>query len=231
MRAGGSALKATKSVWKPMLGTPLLNPSRFAIRSPSAKRLLIVTPVQWYMSEELAWTTLRSETAYSCPGFEVRHDEVRLPNGTETEYHYVVEPESVVILPFTTDREVVVIDEWRQAVDRVNRGLPAGNVEPNDDDLAAAAHRELTEETGYVADEVEHLLTVEPANGIVNAVHHYFVGRDCLRNGEQDLDGNESIHVNTTTLDRLRSQALDGTVRDGRAVLAVLYYDALWPEG
>jgi ADP-ribose pyrophosphatase len=176
---------------------------------------------------DLAWETLGSETDYTCPGFAVTRDRVRLPDGDISEFHYVSEPPSVVVIPITPEEEVVVIEEWRQAVGRVNRGFPAGSADPGDDDLAATAHRELREETGYVAEEVEHLAVAEPANGIADTVHHYFVGTDCLPNGSQELDDDESIRTGLTTMDRLRERLREGTLRDGRTALGVFYYDLL----
>ncbi|WP_115864011.1 NUDIX hydrolase [Halorussus litoreus] len=176
--------------------------------------------------DPLAWELLDSEVAYSCPGFDVRREQVRLPDGTETDFDYLAEPPSVVVLPFTPDGEVVVIEEWRQAVGRVNRSLPAGGMEDEDGDRAAAAHRELREETGYEADSVEFLTSVEPANGVANAVLHYFVARGCTPTAEQELDFNESIRVETTTMDDLREYVASREVRDGRTTLGVLYYEA-----
>jgi len=176
--------------------------------------------------DPLAWETLSSGTAYTCPGFDVVHEDVRLPDGTETDFDYLSEPPAVVILPFTPDGDVVLVEEWRQAVDRVNRGLPAGTTEPEDTDFAAAARRELAEETGYEAGRVEPLDTVEPANGVADAVHHHFVARDCTPTGEQDLDENESIRVTTAPFDDLYADVLAGEVRDGRMALALLAYAA-----
>ncbi len=173
----------------------------------------------------LAWETTDSEVEYTCPGFDVRRDDVVLPDGTETDFHYVDEPPAVVVLPFTPDDEVVYIAEWRQAVGRVNRGLPAGSSEPEDVDMASAARRELTEETGYEAGEVEPLVVAEPANGIANSVHHYFVARDCRPTGQQDLDFNESITVSTAPYDDLLAAAVDGDLRDARTVLGLLQYE------
>lgn len=181
-------------------------------------------------NESLAWDVLDSEVAYSCPGFDVRREAVRLPDGTETDFDYVEEPPSVVVLPFTPDGEVVVIDEWRQAVGRVNRSLPVGGMEPGDDDRVAAAHRELREETGYEADRVEFLTSVEPANGVLNSVLHFFVAHDCTPTAEQELDHNESIRVDTTTMDELREHVADREIRDGRTTLGVLYYEAFGTE-
>jgi ADP-ribose pyrophosphatase len=180
-------------------------------------------------ADPLAWETLASTTDYDCPGFAVRRDEVRLPDGTETEFHSVTDDPSVVVLPFTTDGDVVVIEEWRQAVGRVNRGLPAGGVEPGDGDgegadLAATARRELTEETGYEAAAVEHLVAQEPSNGLFDTVFHYFVAHGCEPTGEQALDANESIRVGTAGFDELREAALTGDLRDGRSALGILHY-------
>ncbi len=174
--------------------------------------------------DELTWETLASATDYTCPGFEVVRDEVRLPDGTETEFHYVSEPPSVVVLPFTADGDVVVIEEWRQAVGRTNYGLPAGGMEPDDDDPLEAARRELTEETGYVAGAVERLATYEPANGLFDSVFTYVVARGCEPTGTRDLDHNESIRVDTTTFSELRELAIAGELRDGRSALGVLQY-------
>jgi ADP-ribose pyrophosphatase len=176
--------------------------------------------------DPLAWETLDAEVAYSCPGFDVQRERVRLPDGTETHYDYLAEPPSVVVLPFTPDGDVVVIEEWRQAVGRVNRSLPVGGTEPDDDDLAAAARRELREETGHEAETVERLTSVEPANGIANSVLHFFVARGCTPTAEQDLDADESIRVETATMDELRDHVTADAVRDGRTTLGVLYYDA-----
>jgi len=178
------------------------------------------------VDSDLAWETRDRRVAYTCPGFDIVTEDVVLPDGTETDYDYLHDDPAVVVLPFTPDDEVVVIEEWRQAVQRVNRALPAGSVEDGDDDMARTAHRELTEETGYVADEIEHLGTFEPSNGITDAVHHYFVATGCTPDGEQDLDFDESIRVETTDLASLREAVLEGTIRDGRTALGVLHYEA-----
>lgn len=175
-------------------------------------------------TDPLSWKTLDRQVAYSCPGFDVVNECVQLPDGTETEFDYLSEPPSVCVLPFTPDGDVVCIDEWRQAVSRVSHGLPVGGVEPVDDDLEAAARRELAEETGYEAGELESLVTVEPANGIADAVLHFFVARGCRPTAKQRLDHNESIRPTTTPFDDLLEAIRDGDVRDGRTVLAVSYY-------
>ncbi|MFC5134512.1 MULTISPECIES: NUDIX hydrolase [Haloferacaceae] len=179
--------------------------------------------------DDLAWETTDTEIDYRCPGFDVRRDEVRFPDDGEGEYHYVDEPPAVVVLPLTPDGDAVVIDEWRQAVGRTNRGLPAGTVEPEDrDDLERAVARELAEETGYEAADFERLTTVEPANGVTNAVHHHFLATGCEPTVDRDLDRDESIAVETVPYDDLLASVVDDELRDGRAVTAVTWYELLY---
>ncbi|MDF9745559.1 NUDIX hydrolase [Natrinema salsiterrestre] len=182
-------------------------------------------------TDPLAWDTRDRQVAYSCPGFDVVNESVRLPDGTDDEFDYLSEPPSVCVLPFTPDGDVVCIEEWRQAVSRINRGLPVGGVEPEDDDLEAAARRELAEETGHEADALEPLVTVEPANGIADSVLHVFVARGCRPTAEQRLDENESIRVTGRSLEELTDAVADGEIRDGRTVLALSYYRLFDEEG
>lgn len=174
-------------------------------------------------SGSLTWRTDDRESAYQCPGFSIVHESVTLPDGTETDFDYLHDVPSVVVIPFTSAGEVVVIDEWRQAVKRVVHGFPAGGVEPGED-LSEAAKRELEEETGYEAAAVSHLDTFEPATGISDAIFHYFVATDCQPTGTQTLDADETIRVETTTLGALMERLHAGNMGDGRTALGLLRY-------
>jgi len=173
--------------------------------------------------DPLAWETRGGEIEYSCPGFDVRRDDVTLPDGTETEFHCLTERPSVVLLPFTPDGDVVVIEEWRQAVGRVNFGLPAGGFEAGEAPVEAA-RRELAEETGHEAAAFEELGAFEPANGLLDSTFHYFLARGCEPTAAQALDPDESIRVGTAPFAELRDRAAAGELRDGRSALAVLQY-------
>lgn len=173
--------------------------------------------------ESLRWITEDRENAYSCPGFSIVHEAVTLPDGSATDFDYLHDGPSVVILPFAPDGELVLIEEWRQAVKRVTQSFPAGGIEPGEG-FHEAARRELTEETGYEAADVYPLDTFEPATGISDAIFHYFVATDCRPTGTQDLDDDESIRVKTSTLGEVLETLFTGELTDGRTALGLLRY-------
>ncbi|MFB6112892.1 MAG: NUDIX hydrolase [Halodesulfurarchaeum sp.] len=174
--------------------------------------------------DELAWETTDSRIAYTCPGFDVIHESVRLPDGTHSEFDHVLDDPAVVVIPVTTGGSVVVIDEWRQSVKRINQGFPAGSIEPTDQDRTEAARRELEEETGYVAETLTELDGFEPANGLLDATFHFVLAEGCRQTGTRDLDHNESIRVDTTTFEELETRLEEGRLEDGRTALGLLLY-------
>jgi ADP-ribose pyrophosphatase len=93
-----------------------------------------------------------------------------------------------------------------------------------DEAVDAAARCELREETGYVAEAVSHLATFEPATGIADATFHYFLATGCADGGAQELDADESIRVELTSLGAMFDALAAGDLRDGRTALGLLTY-------
>jgi ADP-ribose pyrophosphatase len=94
----------------------------------------------------------------------VRVDQVRLPSGRPAVREIVEHPGSVVIVPVTVERTVLLIQQYRYAVDEYLLELPAGLIDPGEMVLPAAG-RELTEETGYQAGSLEILADVYVSPG------------------------------------------------------------------
>ncbi|MFP4589836.1 MAG: NUDIX hydrolase [Halobacteriales archaeon] len=176
---------------------------------------------------DLRWETLERAASHRCEAFEVFTDRVRLPDGSTARFDFVREPPSAVVLGFTPAREVVVLREYRHAVERVALGLPGGSAEADDDDMAATAARELREEAGYDAASIEPLLEAEPANGLLDSVRHYFVARDCEPLAGPDRDRDESIAVEPMPYAALHDRVFAGRVRDERTVTAVAVYEGV----
>jgi 8-oxo-dGTP pyrophosphatase MutT (NUDIX family) len=72
-----------------------------------------------------------------------------MPDGFELDWYYVDTPPSVMIVPVTDDDELVFVRQYRHNLKAYALEFPAGTVSGGEDP-AAAALRELEEETGFV---------------------------------------------------------------------------------
>lgn len=92
---------------------------------------------------------------------KVRQDKIELPNGTIIDdYFVIVRPEVAVILPVTSNQEIILVRQYRHGAGEILLELPANTFNPNQESPQAVAIRELKEETGYIADKVTQLATL-----------------------------------------------------------------------
>ncbi|MCS7172465.1 MAG: NUDIX hydrolase [Armatimonadetes bacterium] len=103
----------------------------------------------------------------------VRVEEVRLPSGRTATREIVEHRGAVAMVPVTEGNEVLLVRQYRRALDQWTLEIPAGTLEPGET-VEACLHRELAEELGMEADRVEPLLTFFPSPGfLTERVHLY----------------------------------------------------------
>ena len=127
-------------------------------------------------------------------------------NGRTGKYEIVVrnKVQSIVsVLPITTNNEIVLIRQFRIPLGREVIEQPAGlNDKPGESDIDAVK-RELLEETGYVSESIDYVLTVPTSSGLTNELISCHIARNCQRVSETlDLDASESIKDFTLPVDR-----------------------------
>jgi ADP-ribose pyrophosphatase len=118
-------------------------------------------------------TRLSSTEAFTGRIFTVTVDRVTLPNGRTVTHDMVRHRGSVVLLPMRDDARIVLIRQYRPALDRWIWELPAGSLDPGEDPAAAAA-RECEEEIGLVPDRVEFAGAWYPTPGYCTEVMNYY---------------------------------------------------------
>jgi ADP-ribose pyrophosphatase len=114
----------------------------------------------------------------------------------------------VVLVAITPTREIVLVEQYRPAVSRRCVELPAGlvgDVEGKESEsLAAAAHRELLEETGFQAREMVELADGPIAVGVSDEVVTFFEARGLTQVGAGGGDDSEDITVHVVPVAGVR---------------------------
>ncbi len=153
---------------------------------------------------------------------EIRHVPTR--DGGTARREVVVHPGAVVILPLLDDGRVVLIRNHRFSIDETLWELCAGTLEPGEEPAATAA-RELIEETGYEARELEPLTTFYTSPGITTERMYAFRARG-LRHVGQRLEATEQIEVEARPLAEVLEMIRRGEIRDGKTIATVLWHTA-----
>ena len=84
------------------------------------------------------------------------------------------------------------------------------------------ATREFTEETGYTAGSVKHLISFYPTCGYSSEHLHVFLCRD-LTPGETHWDDTECIELLEYDADELVNMIMSGEIEDSKTIIGVLY--------
>ena len=162
--------------------------------------------------DPLAWEELRTEHIVQDEWIDFRRSAFRFPDGTVFEPYYSYSRRDYVVI-VATDEEgnYLCVRQYRQGIRKVTTEFPAGGIERADgkeyggtqdvpaEDALEAARRELLEETGYVSDEWQHLLTVPSNATIADNYAYLFSARNCRKVSGQNLDDTEFLNLEKHT--------------------------------
>ena len=146
------------------------------------------------------------------------------PDGAEHARDVVRHPDAVTVLPLLGDGRVCFVENYRVAVEQTLIELPAGVVEPGEDP-ALTAKRELAEETGYQAEQIELLATFYTSPGILDERMHLYLATS-LKPGQATPEPGEDLRPLLTTWQQALEMARDGRIQDAKTLAGLLYYEA-----
>jgi 8-oxo-dGTP pyrophosphatase MutT (NUDIX family) len=144
------------------------------------------------------------------------------PDGEEFERQLVHHPGAVSMVPLHADGTVVLVRQYRAAVDRELLEIPAGKRDVPDEPPETTAERELAEEVGLRAGRLEKLCEFYNSPGFCDEHSYVFLARD-LEDVESSAHGPEERHM---TIERVSlaeaARLIDaGEITDAKTIIGL----------
>jgi len=164
---------------------------------------------------------LSHERLFTGKVFDVDRDRVRMPNGRDVTVDVVRHPSSVVIVPIPEPGRVILIRQYRYAVNRWLWEVPAGSVDEGEMP-EAAARRECHEEIGQVPETLVRLAALLPTPGYCDEEMFFFRASSLTDTDEKAaVDEDEDIEVQVFDIRDARDMVRRGEISDMKTVVAL----------
>ncbi len=168
---------------------------------------------------------LERKLKYKGSIISVYSDKIELPEGKLVEWDYIHHNGATAIVPVLEDGRILMVRQFRNALDRDTLEVPAGKLDSVDEIPMECARRELEEETGYRSENLEWLIDIRTWVAFTNEKIFVYVARD-LKETMQNLDEDEFVDVEAYTIDELKEMIFSGKIEDSKTIASLLAYDA-----
>ena len=166
--------------------------------------------------------TLSSQKIYQGKVISVRKDEVLCPNGL-TSLREIVSHHGGVGILIKVDDKFIIEKQYRYAFNEEMYELPAGKLEPDENDPLEAAKREALEETGYRPLEMIYLGDMYPTCGYSNEIIRLYYAPK-VKKEERHLDNDEFIDLLFLSLEEIEALIKKGQIKDSKILSALTLY-------
>ena len=147
--------------------------------------------------QKLVWTQESQKKIFDSRVFSVRESYCRSPNDTMYTYTVIDAPDWAMVIPVLDTeqgKKFLMVKQWRHGSQDISLEFPGG-VSEKDEEPEMTAARELREETGYVAGNIEKLGEFYPNPAIMSNKIHFFLASDMKEPLKQELDPDEFVEV------------------------------------
>ncbi|WP_413380285.1 NUDIX domain-containing protein [Alkalihalobacillus sp. 1P02AB] len=171
--------------------------------------------------DHLIEKTIGKQDIYKGRIISLQLEDVILPNGEQSKREVVKHPGAVGVIPITSDGKIVMVRQYRKALEKVIIEIPAGKLDVNEEPLLCAK-RELQEETGYVSDSMEFIVSFYTSPGFADELIYIYVAEG-LTKREISLDADEFLDVLEISLEEAEQMIKEQKIHDAKTIYAVQY--------
>ena len=169
------------------------------------------------------WKILDTEYVFKRNGVAVRVDQCEVHSGFIFNPYVIETGTWVNVIALTKNKEVVLVSQYRHGVKQVLLELPAGVMDPKDENPLQTAKRELMEETGYTSENFIQVGKVYPNPATHNNLTYSFLALDVEKVSQQNLDETEEIEISLMPFGEFVAMAKDGGLPQSLHVSALFF--------
>lgn len=164
--------------------------------------------------------TLSSKEIYSGKIIKVKVDEVAMPDNRTAKREIVMHPGGVGVVAVTDDDCIVMVKQYRKAIDGAIYEIPAGKLDAGEEHRMCGI-RELEEETGLKAENFEYLGFMYPSPGFTDEVTHLYLATG-LYGGEANPDEDEYLDIEKIPIGEAVERIMNNEINDAKTVVGIL---------
>jgi len=169
------------------------------------------------------WKNLETKTILKTKFFSVEKEKFQKQDGTIVDdYYRIIRPEAAVVVAFTENNELIMVNQYRPPIREIDLEVPAGYMEEYDKDLKETAMRELLEETGYKVKDLKKIGENYASVGFLKNKIHFFLGFNAKKIKEPELDKNEEMELKIIAWKEVLKLVKKGEIKDIGSLTAIL---------
>ena len=149
-------------------------------------------------------------------------DTMEFPGGSQAKWDFIKHNGAAAAVPVTEDGKILMVRQYRNALERYTLEIPAGGLNPGENTDVAAA-RELEEETGYASDDLELLISLRTTVAFCNEKIDIYVAKNLVKT-HQHLDEDEFLNVEAYSLKELEDKIFRQEIEDSKTIAALMAY-------
>ncbi len=166
--------------------------------------------------------TLSSKVVYSGRAVKLRVDTIEMPDGRQTTREVVERSDCIAVVPIDADDNVLLVRQYRTAVEKELLEIPAGGIDPGEDP-ETAVRREMREETGYLPQKLEGLGGFYIAPGYSSEYMYLYLVTDLVPSPlhAEDTEGIELVRM---PVDKVLGLVTSSKIGDAKSIAGLLTY-------
>ena len=171
--------------------------------------------------------TISRKEIYKGPIFQLVQDQVGLPSGKGmAQRDLIFHNGAVCVLAVTQENKIVLVKQYRKAIEKVSIEIPAGKLEVGENaDSEAAALRELEEEAAYTGD-LTLLYDFYSAIGFCNERLKLYLASNLSKvENPRPQDEDETLELLAVSLEQAKQLIQSGDICDAKTIMAIQYWE------